>query len=82
VIAERITVLTETPLEGPGVVGFDTGSPEYGETTGSPLDARQRWLMIAEHAYLLAADRGFEPGHELEDWLRAEQEIDERLARG
>jgi hypothetical protein len=36
--------------------------------------------MIAERAYLLAAERGFEPGGELEDWLRAEREVDTRLA--
>ncbi len=34
------------------------------------LDAR-----IAELAYLKAESRGFEPGHELEDWLEAEQEL-------
>jgi hypothetical protein len=28
--------------------------------------------MISEAAYFLAEDRGFEPGHALEDWLRAE----------
>jgi hypothetical protein len=28
--------------------------------------------MIAEAAYYLAERRGFEPGHELEDWLAAE----------
>ena len=30
---------------------------------------------IAELAYLKAESRGFEPGHELEDWLEAEQEF-------
>jgi hypothetical protein len=32
--------------------------------------------MISEAAYFLAEHRGFGPGHELEDWLRAEHEID------
>lgn len=31
--------------------------------------------MIAEAAYLLAANRGFAPGHDVEDWLQAEQQI-------
>jgi len=31
--------------------------------------------MIAEAAYYLAERRGFEPGHELEDWVAAEAEI-------
>ena len=31
--------------------------------------------MIAEAAYYRAERRGFEPGHELEDWFAAEAEI-------
>lgn len=29
---------------------------------------------IAEMAYYKAEKRGFEPGHEMDDWLEAEQE--------
>jgi hypothetical protein len=35
--------------------------------------------MIAEAAYFRAERHGFTPGHELEDWLAAEQEVDARL---
>jgi len=31
--------------------------------------------MIANSAYFRAQRRGFAPGHELEDWLAAEQEV-------
>ncbi len=31
--------------------------------------------MVAVNAYYRAEKRGFETGHELEDWLEAEQEI-------
>jgi hypothetical protein len=31
--------------------------------------------QIAEAAYLRAKERGFEPGHELEDWIEAESEV-------
>ena len=31
--------------------------------------------MIAMRAYYLAEERGFEPGHEEEDWHRAEWEL-------
>lgn len=31
--------------------------------------------MIAEAAYYQGERRHFEPGHELDDWLRAEAEI-------
>jgi hypothetical protein len=39
---------------------------------------RSRRERIAEIAYFRALARGFEPGHELEDWLAAEAEIDKR----
>ena len=34
---------------------------------------------IAEVAYYRAQRRGFEPGHELEDWIAAEREVRRRL---
>ena len=34
-----------------------------------------RHAMTAEAAYYLAERRGFQPGHELEDWVAAEGEI-------
>jgi hypothetical protein len=42
---------------------------------------RSRQEQIAELAYFRALNRGFEPGHELEDWLAAEAEIDQRNAK-
>jgi len=35
--------------------------------------------MIAESAYLRAERRGFTPGHETQDWLAAEAEVDALL---
>jgi hypothetical protein len=49
---------------------------------GSVIDAGRRRAMIAEAAYYRAELRGFDPGHELEDWFAAEFEIDCRLASG
>jgi hypothetical protein len=46
------------------------------------IDAGRRRAMIAEAAYYRAELRGFDPGHELEDWFAAEFEIDCRLASG
>jgi hypothetical protein len=37
---------------------------------------QQRQRQIAELAYYKAQQRGFEAGHELEDWLAAEAEVD------
>jgi hypothetical protein len=37
--------------------------------------AVDRRLLIEREAYLRAERRGFEPGHELEDWLAAEHSV-------
>ena len=42
----------------------------------SKIDAEKRHALIAEAAYLRAERRGFAPGHEEDDWLAAETEID------
>ncbi len=39
-----------------------------------------REACISETAYLMAQRRGFAPGHEIDDWLAAENEVDQRLA--
>jgi hypothetical protein len=42
----------------------------------------QRAALIAEAAYFRAEKRGFRPGHETEDWLAAEAEVDAKLLQG
>jgi hypothetical protein len=44
----------------------------------APKATKSRETMIAELAYFRALSRGFEPGHEVEDWLAAEAEVDKR----
>ena len=43
------------------------------------LTPEARRQLIAETAYLRAERRGFTPGHETEDWLAAEAEVDALL---
>lgn len=45
------------------------------------VTAEERQAMIREAAYLRAEQRGFVSGSPEEDWLLAEQEIDERLVQ-
>ncbi len=53
-----------------------TAPPENSlETLYAPID---RLFEIEREAYFRAERRGFEPGHELEDWLAAEQSIGAR----
>lgn len=52
------------------------GLPD-GATT---LTAEEREQLIAETAYRIAERRGFGCGHELDDWLEAEKQVDAMLA--
>ena len=51
-------------------------SPERSESSELP----QRQVLIAEAAFFIAQERGFSPGHELDDWLAAEREVDQGLS--
>jgi hypothetical protein len=44
-----------------------------------PAPPRPREELIAELAYFRALDRGFEPGHEVQDWLAAEADYNLRM---
>lgn len=46
------------------------------------ISTETRRAMISEAAYWRAERRGFEPGHEVEDWLAAEAEVDSLLREG
>jgi Protein of unknown function (DUF2934) len=67
-------------LENVGAVAPATGNTVV-SATAVPVasDATaERQAMIAEAAYYIAERRGFEPGHELEDWLCAEREMNSK----
>ncbi len=63
-----------------------SATPRKGTSSPRKLDAaidpERRRALIAEAAYLRAERRGFVPGHEEEDWLAAEAEVDTALALG
>jgi hypothetical protein len=61
----------------------DTPTQDTPNVTGDNLERREipsfsdsREARIAEAAYWRAERRGFESGHELDDWLEAEKEVD------
>ena len=43
------------------------------------VDPEQRAALIAEAAFYRAEKRGFAPGHEMDDWIAAESEVDAKL---
>ena len=53
--------------------------PYYAIAAEPPYFRDDRHAAIAEAAYYRAERRDFAPGHELEDWLAAEAQIEKRL---
>ena len=47
----------------------------------NPKPAGDLTRLIAEAAYYRAEQRGFAPGHELDDWIAAEDEVRRTLQR-
>ena len=73
-----------TPLDAPhpNWVRSAGGHSRYSQVAEAILERDVRHQMIAEAAYFRAQRRGFEPGHDLEDWLAAESEVDTGLTLG
>ena len=69
------TVKKRAPRKTPIAIAVETAIPA--PFTGP----EQRAALIAESAYYRAEKRGFQPGHETEDWLAAEAEVDARLLK-
>ena len=76
------------PLQAqrPGKAAPDTPSlrPADGKAsgnTGAKLSPEEVYRLIQESAYFKAKERGFQPGHEVQDWIEAEAEVRSRLQR-
>jgi len=62
---------TSTQVSGSTASRMTTARAQH-----APAD---RYASIAQAAYFRSQLRGFKPGHEMEDWLAAEAEVDQRL---
>ncbi len=66
------------------VMGIESSNDSLSELTEESINefsgesANCQFYQTAERAYYKAEARGFEPGHEMEDWLAAEAEVLER----
>lgn len=47
----------------------------------TPINLPDCYTKIAEIAFYKAEIRGFEPGRELDDWIEAERELKEAIAK-
>lgn len=76
------------PAKPQAAAGTSTaaGSPAESRPNGlitcsaAPMTAEARREMIAEAAYYIAEQRGFGDGHDVENWLLAEKQIDAALS--
>jgi hypothetical protein len=59
-----------------------TAQPKSRPVPPALIDQELRRDMIAKAAYYRAERRGFAAGHEAEDWLAAESEVDAALMLG
>ncbi len=68
-------LLSEEAHTDPGPDGDESFEPR------DWYNAEDRYEMIAEAAYYRAEQRGFEIGEDELDWLEAEQDLIDRMAR-
>jgi len=54
-------------------------APAKAPAAAEGVSAEQRQTMIAEAAYYMAEQRGFQDGNAVQDWLQAEMQIARRL---
>jgi len=73
---------TKRPTPKP--VGAENFARADSDSSVSPsvpfIEPDRRHAMISDAAYFLSEKRDFCPGHELDDWLTAEREIDRQLS--
>lgn len=70
--AERRTAPKAAPKSTPKPASFNN-------TARAEISADEVRKLISEAAYYRAKQRGFQPGHELDDWIQAEAEVTRRL---
>lgn len=46
------------------------------------IERNRHHALVCERAYYLAEQRGFAPGHEVDDWLGAERELERAWTTG
>lgn len=71
---------SEIEEAAPAANDSDVVEVAEGTERASTASESDRHGRIALAAYYRANVRGFEPGHELDDWLAAEREIDATVA--
>ena len=75
----RPTQASKTAKAAPDTPAVRAPVRETSGNTTAPLSPEDVYKLIQESAYFKAKARGFAPGHEVQDWIEAEQEVRRRL---
>jgi hypothetical protein len=75
--AERAAPAKPAPKKGSSKT--TPTSPSFNSNARADISPDELRRLISEAAYYRAKQRGFAPGHELEDWIAAEAEVIRRL---
>ena len=75
----RPTPARKTTKAAPDTPVVRAPEREASGNTTAPLSPEEVYRLIQESAYFKAKARGFAPGHEVQDWIEAEQEVRRRL---
>ena len=63
----------------PGATSMQRPAPRSATNVQAEVSPEEIRRLIAEAAYYRAQGRKFEPGHELDDWIKAESEVMGRI---
>jgi hypothetical protein len=80
VVSDRKTGMTSIAYAAGIESGNISQNSADANSTLTGVSDEERRQLIAEAAYYHAERRSFEPGHELDDWLTAESEIEMKLS--
>ncbi|VAX13653.1 hypothetical protein MNBD_GAMMA24-645 [hydrothermal vent metagenome] len=80
-IAAKKSVSRKKTVEKSVGKGNATRRPGKNKAAILAAAARTRQQRIAEAAYFLSCQRGYDAGSALEDWLTAEAQVDQELTR-
>lgn len=73
----------KNPMSGDAMMAASLGGTnrDAGNSSGRQVSDSERRRLIAETAYRRAEQRGFADGDPVADWLAAEKQVNEQLAR-
>lgn len=67
------------PAKAPKTTRTTRMPASFGGNARVDVSAEELRKLVSEAAYYRAKQRGFKPGHEIEDWIQAEAEVLRRI---